>query len=395
MKEFEKLNIIDDIIKVIKEEDFKFPTLIQKKTIPKLLAGGDVIATSATGSGKTLAFASRVIELCDPNLKNIQAIVITPTRELAKQVGADISKFSKFVGLNIVNVYGGQSIDKEIESLKNAQIVVCTTGRLIDHIDRKTINLENIQALVLDEVDLMLEKEFLLDIEKILGVVPNYIQKMFFSATITEEMLKLASKYMNEPSKIKAEFVVDEKKLLQSYFQIEKNEKLSLLIHLLKYQSSGLNLVFVNRHETAEFIKKNVSKFTDLKTRCVHGAIDESKRNKIISDFRDEKFDVLITTDIAARGIDIPNISHIYNYNVPKDKVKYVHRIGRTARAGAEGLVINFVAGKDMDNFTKIIGEYFKNMKFKRLPDYEKIEPKFKEKESQKVIKVGNKKFYR
>lgn len=393
MKEFEKLGIIEDIIRVIKEEGFKTPTLIQKKVIPKVLDGKDVIATSATGSGKTLVFATRAVEICNKDLKDIQVLVITPTRELAKQVGADIAKFSKFVGLKVSTVYGGQPIDKEIENLKSAQIVVCTTGRLIDHIDRKTIDLDKLQVLVLDEVDLMLEKEFVDDIEKILTVTPNYVQKMFFSATITEDMLKLASKYMNEPHKIKAEFIVDEKKLLQIYYKVEQNEKLSLLLHLLKYQSSGLNLVFVNRHETAEFLKKNISKFTSFKANCIHGAINESKRNKIVSDFRDEKFDVLITTDIAARGIDISDISHIYNYNVPKDKIKYVHRIGRTARAGAEGVVINFVSGKEMDNFTKVIGDYFKNMKFKKLPDYEKIEPKFKEKEIQKVLKFGNKKF--
>ena len=394
MDKFKKLGIIEPVLLSIKEQGFDKPTQIQSKSILPLLEGKDVIATSVTGSGKTLAFASRVIEVCEVG-RGVQGIIIVPTRELAKQVTNEMIKYSKHCNIEVVAIYGGLSINKQTEALKSANIVVSTTGRLLEHISQGNIDFKNMKTIVLDEADLMIGAEFIEDVENIFEVCPDYIQKLMFSATINEEVLKFASKYMNNPQKILAKFVLESSKLKQICYNVQDDMKLSLLVHCLKYKKAGLSLVFANRQENAKLIALNVKKYTDLKVGVVHGGLSTGKRNRVIKDFKDQRFDVLVATDIAARGIDVNYITHVYNYNIPKDKTKYVHRVGRTARAGKEGEVVNFVSNKDYDLFTSLVDD-MKTVIFKNIGEVEIIKPQRKEiKSSKKIIKKGNKKYYR
>jgi len=356
MNLFENFGLSHNLIESIGKLGFTKPTQIQGISIPHIIKGKDVIGESATGSGKTLAFGCGIIDNVEPR-QGLQSLILTPTRELAEQVKDMLSQLSQQKRLNIISVYGGVSINPQIDNLKNAEVVVATPGRLLDHLNRRTINLSRIKVLVLDEADRMFDMGFIEDVEKIIRVCPSKRQTMFFSATISPRVKELANKYMVNPAQVSARKQVDPSKLKQVYYDIQPNMKLSLLVHLLQKEKSGLAMVFCNTRRNTDFVAKSL-KANGVKSIAIHGGMSQNQRTRTINMFNDARFGVLVCTDVAARGLDIDDVSHIYNYDLPKNPVDYVHRIGRTARAGEQGKVINLLCSYDHDNFSRIMREY-------------------------------------
>src|SRR3989344_5583492 len=375
MEKFRKLGIIEPILKSIQEHNFEEPSEIQEKSIPLILEGKDVIAGAATGSGKTLVFASVIIKTAERG-KGVQSLILTPTRELAEQVSNALQRFSKNKHLEIIAVYGGVSINPQITKLRTTDVVVGTPGRILDHIDRKTINLNNVKILVLDEADRMLDMGFKEDVERIIRRCPTKRQTLLFSATISKDVSRLAQRYMNHPVEVSAEVYVDPSKLSQTYYNVEDNQKFSLLVHFLKHEHVGLIMVFCNTQRTTDFIANNLKEL-GIDALAIHGGYSQDKRNKTMQKFSSQHVSVLVCTDIAARGLDIKGVSHIYNYDIPKDSTNYIHRIGRTARAGKEGKVINILASRDHSNFQNVINNKELNIIKGETPQVERVFVKF------------------
>ncbi|OYT32794.1 ATP-dependent RNA helicase [Candidatus Woesearchaeota archaeon ex4484_78] len=373
MKLFENLGFSQQLTAAIDRLGLKEPTQIQEKSIPLIIKGKDVIGESATGSGKTLAFGCGIIENTIPG-KKLQALVLTPTRELAEQVTTSLKDLSYKKPLNIISIYGGVAINPQISALTKAEVVVATPGRLLDHLERNTINTSGIKILVLDEADRMFDMGFLDDVEKIIKNCPKKRQTMFFSATMFTGIKRLAEKYMVQPKKVSVVNQVDPAKLKQCYYNISKNKKLSLLVHLLKEQKSALVMIFCNTRKNTDFVVRNL-RANRIKATSIHGGMTQNKRTKTIQLFNENKVKVLVCTDVAARGLHIDNVSHVYNYDIPKNPKDYVHRIGRTARAGETGKVINLLCDYDHDNFSRILTEYrMFSISPEKTPELQRIE---------------------
>ena len=353
---FEELKLSSHLNESIQKLGFTVPTEVQFKSIPSIMEGKDLIAESATGSGKTLAFGCGVVENAIPK-QGLQAMILTPTRELAEQVKVSIKELADKKPLTIISVYGGVSINPQIQELKRAEIVVATPGRLLDHMSQRTIDTSKVKILVLDEADRMLDMGFIDDVQKIIKACPVKRQTLFFSATIAPKIKDLANRFMKNPVQVWAEKQVDPSKLKQTYYDLPRKMKLSLLIELLQKEKSGLIMVFSNTRRTTDFIVKNL-RINKIDAIAIHGGFSQNKRSQSIELFDKGKFGVLVCTDVAARGLHIENVSHIYNYDIPKDPKDYVHRIGRTARAGEEGKVVNLLCDFDYDNFSRIQREY-------------------------------------
>lgn len=354
MNLFEKLGLSPELLTAIKRLGITEPTQIQEESIPPILEGKDVMGESATGSGKTLAFGCGIVHQVIPR-RGIQALILTPTRELAEQVTGVLKKLSN--SLKIISVYGGVSINPQIQGLTRADVVVATPGRLLDHLQRRTINVSKVKLLILDEADRMLDMGFIEDVEKIISVCPAKRQTLFFSATLSSSIRELANRYMDNPIQVLTAKMVDPSKLKQVYYSIPKNQKLSLLVHLLQKESSGLVMVFCNTRRTTDFVVKNL-RANKVSAIAIHGGLTQNKRTRTMELFNEAKVQVLACTDVAARGLHVDNVSHVYNYEIPKDAKDYVHRIGRTARAGEAGKVINLLCEYDHDNFSRVLDEY-------------------------------------
>ena len=373
MSTFEDLKLSKQLMKAIDKLGFTKPTLIQKDAIPPILQGKDVIGQSATGSGKTLAFAAGIIEHCSPK-RQVQALVIVPTRELAEQVKDEVLKISLTKSLKTLAIYGGVSIVPQMKLLQTADVVIATPGRLLDHLHRGTIDTSKVKILVLDEADRMVEMGFIEDVEKIIRACPKNRQTLLFSATMDSDAQRIARKYMEEPVFIKATAMVDPSKLKQMYCEAPGKVKRELLLHLLKKEKSDLVMVFCNTRNCTEtvdiFLRRN-----GIKSESIHGGLTQAKRLKNIDMFNRGQFQVLVCTDVAARGLDIKGVSHIYNYDIPMKPNDYVHRIGRTARAGKDGLIINIVSHRDFGYFNRILNVHsdYKIEQFER--PYLRVDP--------------------
>ena len=372
MKTFEELlGKENPLLKSIKNRGFETPTEIQEKSIPVILEGKDIIAGASTGSGKTLAFASGLIK----NVKKdfgIQGLVLTPTRELAEQITKELTDFSKYKKLEVTAVYGGLSIINQIKRLETAEIVVGTPGRVLDHLERNSIDLSGVNTLVIDEADRMFDMGFIDDVEKIIFDCSAKRQTMLFSATISVDVSKLAGKHLKKPVEISAEPHVDPTKLTQVYYDVDDGLKYSLLKHLIENEKSDLIMIFCNTRRNVDFVANNL-KAMGIESVPIHGGFAQEKRNRIMEIFHSKKVHVLVATDVAARGLDIKEVSHVYNYDIPPTKDEYIHRIGRTARAGKEGKVINILTSRDYDNFSNIASENF-NIKREKTPYIERAE---------------------
>ncbi|MCC7574017.1 DEAD/DEAH box helicase [Candidatus Woesearchaeota archaeon] len=353
---FNGFNLGSKLLGAIQRLGFEVPTEIQAKSIPLILEGKDVVGESATGSGKTLAFGCGAIECCLPK-QGVQALILVPTRELAEQVSKSINDLNVNKRFRILQIYGGVSINPQIDFLRSSEIVVATPGRLKDHIQRGTIDLSKLKLLVLDEADRMLDMGFIPDVEDIVKRCPKKRQTLLFSATFPPAVRVLTNKFLSNPVNVKVDNQVDAKLLKQVYYDARRGEKLSLLVHLIKNEESDRIMVFCNTRMNSDLVHQNLVR-NNIKASVLHGGFTQASRTKVIDNFKTGKCKVLVCTDVAARGIHVDDVSHVYNYDMAKDPNDYVHRIGRTARAGSEGLVVNLVSDLDHDNFSRVFSNY-------------------------------------
>ena len=387
---FEELGLKKPILRSLQKLQFEKPTPIQEKTIPLALAGKDIIAGSATGSGKTLAFGSGILQNSERGM-GIQALILTPTRELTEQVSRSLNTFSKYEQFKITTVYGGVPINPQIKGLKRADIVVGTPGRILDHINRRTIRFNHLKTLVLDEADTMLDMGFVDDVEKIILKCPENRQTLLFSATLTQEIDALARRHTKEAVKIITTTNVDPRKLTQVRYEVPNHLRFSLLVHLLNQEDSELVMVFCNTRRNVDHVADNL-KSLEIEAKAIHGGLTQQQRNKVIRNFHSKKVHVLICTDVAARGLDIQGVSHVYNYDIPSASNQYLHRIGRTARAGEEGKAINLVTARDQKYFSKILKNNSLDMPRTKMPVIEKIKTSFSFDDNVSLVKRENKK---
>jgi ATP-dependent RNA helicase DeaD len=356
MVSFEELGLNLSIVKAVKEIGMENPFPIQEHCIPLILKGKDVIGQAHTGTGKTAAFSLPLIS----SLKSrgpIQALVLVPTRELAMQVTTEIRKFSKYMGIRSLAVYGGQSINIQKDQLRRGvQIIVATPGRLIDHLKQGTIQLEDVKFVVLDEADRMLDMGFVDDIKFILFYVNERRQTCLFSATMPIEILRLSREYMKEPEQIRLnEDEISLETIDQSYLIVEEREKFKHLCNFIRNREKGQQtIVFVATKQRTQRIADDLNK-EGFKLITILGYLSQRQRDFSMNRFKNGSEDILVATDIAARGIDVPTVGNIINYDIPEDPVIYFHRIGRTARAGASGKAISLVSSSRYDDFARIL----------------------------------------
>lgn len=354
---FSELNISESTLKSLERMGFEEATPIQAGTIPLAVEGHDIIGQAQTGTGKTVAFGVPLIEKVDPKEPTIQALVIAPTRELAIQCSEELHKIGYGKRSKILSVYGGQDISRQIRALKNKpQIIVGTPGRILDHIKRRTLKLENVKTLVLDEADEMLNMGFIEDINAILENVPSERQTLLFSATMPPAIRKIADTFMTEPEsvKIKAkELTVDN--IEQFFVKSQEREKFDILSRLLNVQKPELAIVFGRTKRRVDELSHALS-IRGYIAEGIHGDLSQAKRLSVLRQFKENKIDVLVATDVAARGLDISGVTHVYNFDIPQDPESYVHRIGRTGRAGKSGVAVTFVTPREM-SYLRIVEE--------------------------------------
>ena len=364
-------NISEQTLSSLRSMHYEEPSEIQELVIPKALSGVDLIGQAKTGSGKTAAFGVPIVERINPNERKIQAVIMAPTRELAIQVTRELEKIGRRRGVKAITIYGGQSIEIQFRKLaKHPHIIVCTPGRLLDHLNRGSIDLRNVKILVIDEADKMLEMGFIEDIEKIMNRIPGKYQKMLFSATMPQEILELSKKYLNNPEIIKVssdDMSVDHIK--QIAYKLPSNEKYKWLLKILRENRGKKVLIFTNTKSYGERLAYKLQK-AGFYVRFMSGDLSQSKRERTIDWFKQNGSKLLVASDVASRGLDIIDVDIVINYDFPKYELLYVHRIGRTGRFGRKGTAISFVEKNDAAIFEKI---YNKNsgMSVIRIDGYE------------------------
>ena len=369
---FEELNINKKLVETIHLQGFEGLTAIQEKCLPEIMKGRDVVGQSETGSGKTLAFCLPILDKIVPGM-GLQTVVLTPTRELCVQVSEVFTDYGKNLGIKTTSVYGGVGIEPQIRELRISDIVVGTPGRMLDHLRRKTMDFRNVRFLVLDEFDKMLEMGFIEDVEQIIGQIPKNRQTMMFSATLLSDINRFIHKHMNNPLVLQTQSYVDESKLEQIYYDIyPQNNKFSILVHLLKNNTSGLAIVFCATRRESDIVARNL-RYNGIHASAIHGGMSQNKRSQSLDSLKNQQIDVLVATDVAARGLDIKNVTHIYHYDVPKTATQYIHRIGRTARAGANGKAITLLTQPDHDNFRRVQSNDDLKIERAEIPEYKNV----------------------
>jgi ATP-dependent RNA helicase DeaD len=391
---FTDLNLSRNLEKAIEELGFEEPTPIQAQAIPHILEGRDVIGQAQTGTGKTAAFGIPALEMVNPNSKKTQVLVLCPTRELANQVADELGKLAKYTGTRILPVYGGQSIERQIKGLRRgAQIVIGTPGRIMDHIERRTLDLSTVEMVVLDEADEMLDMGFREDIESILSSISMERQTILFSATMPAPIMKLTKNYQQNPVLVKTiHKVVTVPNMEQSYFELKHHMKPDVLCRMIDIYDVKSSLVFCN---TKKMVDELV---TTLKTRGyladgLHGDMKQNQREKVMASFRNGEIETLVATDVAARGIDVENIEVVFNYDMPQDEESYVHRIGRTGRAGRQGVAFTFVTAKEIYKIKSIQKYTRTKIKCQKVPsrsDAEDFKASMLEKRLKETIAEGH-----
>lgn len=353
---FEEMGLSEEIQKAVRYMGFEEASPIQAKAIPAMISGIDLIGQAQTGTGKTAAFGIPLLEKVDPKLKKLQAIVLCPTRELAIQVADEIRNLSRYMhGIKVLPIYGGQDIVKQIRSLKSGtQIVIGTPGRVMDHMRRKTMKLDFVHTVVLDEADEMLNMGFREDIEFVLSGVPEERQTVLFSATMPKPIMEITTKFQNNAKVIK----VTKKELTvpnieQYYYDVKPKKKEEVLSRLLDIYSPRLSVVFCNTKKQVDLLV-NALLGRGYFAAGLHGDMKQEQRDRVMQGFRTGKTEILVATDVAARGIDVDEVEAVFNYDLPQDDEYYVHRIGRTGRAGREGRAFSFVSGKEVYKLKEI-----------------------------------------
>ena len=352
---FNELVLSQSVVKAVSNMGFEETTPIQEQTIPIAMDGNDLIGQAHTGTGKTAAFGIPMVEKFIVDKEQIQGIVLTPTRELAVQVAEELNKLGQFKGIRTIPIYGGQDIERQIRSLKKRpHIIVGTPGRLMDHMRRKTIRLHQIKMVVLDEADEMLNMGFIDDIETILKEIPIERQTLLFSATIPRQIQALAQKFMKDPKVIS----IKGKELTvantdQSYIEVQERNKFDVLCRLLDIQSPDMAIIFSRTKRRVDELNDALNS-RGYSAEGIHGDLTQSKRESVLSKFKEGTIEVLVATDVAARGLDISGVTHIYNFDIPQDPESYVHRIGRTGRAGNSGVAFTFVTPREITHLRTI-----------------------------------------
>ncbi len=353
MENFLSLNLEPTLIESIAKINFKTPTPIQAKAIPIALAGRDILGTAQTGTGKTAAFGIPIVNYL-LKTKKVTALIITPTRELASQVMQTMNNLVGRGNIRTTLLIGGDSMQKQLKQMRrNPRLIVGTPGRINDHLKRKTLNLSNTSFLVLDEVDRMLDMGFTPQINQVLETVPRKHQTLLFSATLPGNILRLAEKYLNNPERISVGSIsMPIEKIKQEVLRVKSGDKYNQLIKEI-YIRQGSILIFVKTRRNAEKLVKRL-KYDDHDADAIHGNLRQNKRDRVIKAFRNNHFRILVGTDVASRGLDIPAIKHVINFDLPQVPEDFIHRIGRTARAGSEGSALSFVGDEDKSKWNAI-----------------------------------------
>ena len=357
---FTELNLSPELLASVERAGFEEATPIQSETIPLALEGKDVIGQAQTGTGKTAAFGLPMLEKIDPQLRQIQGLVIAPTRELAIQTQEELHRLGRDKKIRVSAVYGGADIGRQIRQLKdNPHVVVGTPGRMLDHINRRTLKLGTVETLVLDEADEMLNMGFLEDIESIISQVPEQRQTLLFSATMPPAIKNIGVKFMKEPEHVKIKAKEMTADLIEQFYVRSKDfEKFDIMTRLLDVQTPELTIVFGRTKRRVDELARGLEA-RGYKAEGIHGDLTQQKRMSVLRSFKNGQLDILVATDVAARGLDISGVTHVYNYDIPQDPESYVHRIGRTGRAGKEGVSVTFVTPNEMsylhviENLTK------------------------------------------
>lgn len=347
---FDELQLDDRILRAVTDMGFEAASPIQAKAIPVQLEGLDIVGQAQTGTGKTAAFGIPLLQKVDPKSKKLQAVALCPTRELAIQVAEEIRKLAKYMhGIKIVPIYGGQDIVKQIRSLKDGtQIIIGTPGRVMDHMRRKTVKFDNVHTVIMDEADEMLNMGFLEDMETILSQLPEERQTIMFSATMPDAIAKIANNFQKDPVTVKVvkkELTVP--KVTQYYYEVKPKNKVEVMCRLLDMYAPKLSIAFCNTKRQVDELVQTLQG-RGYFAEGLHGDLKQIQRDRVMNSFRNGKTEILVATDVAARGIDVDDVGAVFNYDIPQDDEYYVHRIGRTGRAGKEGIAFSFVVGREV-----------------------------------------------
>lgn len=355
MPTFYEMNLSHPVLRATSDMGFEEMTPIQEQTVPLAMEGRDIIGQAQTGTGKTAAFGIPLVEKAENEQSAVSGLVVTPTRELAIQVAEEINRIGQFKNVRALPVYGGQDINRQIRALKNRpQIIVGTPGRLMDHMRRKTIRLQQVSLVVLDEADEMLNMGFIEDIETILREVPEERQTLLFSATMPRPIQDLARRFMNDPELIRIKTVeVTVPNIEQNYIEVQERQKFDVLCRLLDIQSPELAIIFGRTKRRVDELTEALNK-RGYSAEGIHGDLNQVKRDSVMRHFKEGTTEILVATDVAARGLDISGVTHVYNFDIPQDPESYVHRIGRTGRAGKTGLAVTFVTPRELNHLRLI-----------------------------------------
>ena len=354
---FSSMDLSTEILKAVNAMGFQEPSTVQAKTIPLMMEGHDINAIAPTGTGKTCAFGIPMLEYVQLKDSRVQEIVLAPTRELALQIGEELTKLAKFIdGVRIAVIYGGQSISRQITALKRRpQIVIATPGRLLDHMQRGNIRLDAVHTMVLDEADEMLNMGFVKDVTKIIEATPSERQLVLFSATTNQDVLTIAWKYQHDPVEITVEATKEDRPQITQYvIATEQNQKTDHLLYLLDADVYQRIMIFCNTKFMTDKLTSRLVK-EGYNAQCLHGDIPQSKRNVVMNDFKRGKFPILVSTDVAARGIDVDDVEAVINYDLPNENEYYLHRIGRTGRAHKHGVSFSLVTFRESVRMDEIL----------------------------------------
>lgn len=348
MTSFAALGVIPALTEVLNKQGIKVATPVQEKAIPAIFKGRDVIAKSQTGTGKTLAYLLPLVQRIQMERDEVQALILTPTRELSKQVFDVLKSLASVRGVDAADVIGGRTIENQIQKLKrNPHVIIGTPGRLLDHIRRRTLDLSAVKMVILDEADQMLAAGFREDIEALVDQTPKKRQFILLSATMTEDTVRLARKYMTNPERIDVAEKETASTVEQRIYETTKEHKLPLLIRHLKEMNPFMSVVFCNTKDEAHRLAERLAEETDIVVEELHGDMSQGQRNQVIRRFEKMEIQVLVASDVAARGLDVEGITHVFNFGIPRNLEYYVHRIGRTGRAGTHGIAITYVTPED------------------------------------------------
>ena len=355
LEKFEQLMISEPVLRALNDMGFEEPTPIQQEAIPVAMSGKDMIGQAQTGTGKTAAFGLPVLERVDGNERHVQVVILSPTRELAIQVAEELNKMAQYTNITALPIYGGQDINRQFRALKkNPQIIVATPGRLMDHMDRGSIKFDHVKVVVLDEADEMLNMGFVDDINKILGAIPEDHQTLLFSATMPKAIQQLAETYLTEPTLIRMKPTQVTMDLIEQYYiEVQDRQKFDVLCRLFDIQTPELAIIFTRTKRRVDEVTEGLKK-RGYMAEGIHGDLSQQKRDSVIRQFREGTIDILVATDVAARGLDISGVSHVYNYDMPQDPESYTHRVGRTGRAGKAGQAFTFVIPREMEHLHAI-----------------------------------------